>query len=1420
MDGRLMLEQLKQWFNELLVQLGQWFNELLVQLEKLSNQLQLALTERLLPVIEQLKPIWQDPLWQALALILLIVVVLFMGGWLFRIANQLVLYLLHGLSSLGRTLFRWLKAPFVWLAKWLGKSRPKRVKKPRWQWVNLAQMRRAVNAMQYLTTRRDWRYSTPWFLLIGESNSGKSTLIKGVNEGRRVQLFPKEKHLRDPSSGWHFFDYAVVIDQDNKKTARADESRADESRADESSADGDSEDAQPTMALDSNERASQFSYLVELLHWYRPERAVDGILLTVSAKSLLQSQQQPAALLALGNSLFEQLWQSQKHTGFVLPVYLIVTQCDNVEGFAAYWQAQGNERHDEIIGWSNPYRLDSAFTREWVNEAFDQVLKDLQDAQLQVAASGQDINDIDRFMLFRQNFSALHQPLLEVVNSAFARSSFQEALPLRGIYFTGQLDEKVAFVNDLMMQKVFAEKHLAFPLEKRRFSTQKTLRRFQFGSLTAAVVLVALMAIDSVRLENYSSFTTETLRHLLRVDQDCSAEGLDTGRLLSGLTEISDRPLLLSFPMSWFDIQAHKEQRLVADELLQKVLFPSLECRLKIRAEALRAQLLGDDSNLDYRQVINDITEFGHSLEDFQINRERFLLLASAKQELRGIGKKLNRLLKYLYDRPMPAGVETHAELITGAIDVVAYNVDWDEKGRSLVGREALLGHLDKLSLELYQALLAHAQKLPLRELREVSNNIIKVPVDQELPASPLLKDIQLFQDWLDETRNDWLAATAATSPCGNIYQVMVDLRQSLLRVGFDEDQLNTIVERFSQSQCDHQVRQKLAELHVPPFGNMLVRNDRGRLIIAPVLERLTAQIEALETLGFVKNSYPPIADSAEPIIAWREVPLQELLNTLLSFQQFKAIHSQVQKPFFTNALDSRLAQVSERLLSQAAVRPSQLPPKAYLIDDPIAFNESALSESVASFKVVSDELLQISGLLQQLGDNGNTIRLKHHSQTFVLQQLQRIEQLVADSRLYQPVATPRWDNRDFARTLFNLDTDKQIASYLTSQRQRVSFMAFGYAEPLIRHLQNSGSGLSDKVAQRWLSTLSDLGHYQRSEPDNKVSALEHFVSETLVGLNNDNCYDRTKQVEFKNRVANEGWFATRQWQLQRQVNVHCQDAGDNKVVNRYLAIRDRFNRQLAGKFPFAAVDQAGVSDINSKKLRRFWLYYRRASKTLLSDMAKVSDYQPGSIPASWRDFISQMNSVSEFFERSWVAKEQSWQVPLNLEFAAMSQSANGVNQIIQWTLDSGPRQVRFPSGDNNIMWQVTEPLRLSLRWASGSAFVPLQRIGTEPDAPLQVDSQQLTATYSSRGQWGLFEWLARYGGDNSNGLTAARLDERLLAFHVPVILKNSTIKPQVQSYVSRSNLLLWVEVLNDEGDKVRLSLPGQLPSFAPGFND
>lgn len=1341
----------------------QWLWQLYGQLSERAEILFDALFQRLYPLIEQLRPIWQDPLWQALLLILLVVLFVLLGVVLIRLlkggAVGALNLLLTGTKKLGKA--------FLTAIQWLGslaKNLLQKVKTKRsfQQKLNLVQVRRAMNAIQYLTTQREWRYHMPWSLLIGEHESGKTQLIQSVKKGRRAQLLPKEKRMLGTESGWHFFDHGVVIEP----------------------------------------KPDKLHTMLEQLHWYRPERPVDNIILCVSAQTLL-SRDSSAVLEELGEQLFQQLWSTQKQTGFVLPVYLFITQCDQVEGFSAFWNAQGSETNEQMIGWSNPYRLDTAFSLDWVSEAFEQLLQSLQSAQLRVAAGGQEIADIDRFMLFLHQFSQLQAPLTTVMKSAFARSSLQEALPLRGIYFCGQMEQNTVFVEDAFQQKVFAERNLSSILEKRRFSSNKLLRKLQMGTLGAAVLLTLIFGIDIVRIGQFNQYSTEKLQQLKYITPDCTAQGADTYKLLKGLSDISQQSMSLSMPLSWFDYEEREKQQQVAKHLLEKSLFVGLECRLKQRADALIVATQAKLSEGNYPALVRQLEDYQAQLLSYERNQAGFTTLAGPLESTQGISKKFLNLLNYLYDNPVPEDINLHSELIMGAIRFSYFSPDWMQDDKPLVSRVHSSRFLDNLTQRLQQALLQHVQEIPIAPIQKFNAQAQVIAKDRTLSPSSINRDFQDFTQWLKQTNADWLAASPENSPCGLLAEQVEIMRHDLVQFGFDSVQLERMVSRFSQQECDKVVRDELASLNTAPFGVLFKLDSQGLLSESPELKQLIAKLKAITELTFVKGIFPPVVDSSEPIVLWQEAPLQQLMDTLIRLQAFSVRHSQ--SSLFESALRNRVQQVTERLLSESMVRPSQQVKAPKPVHDLIAYQERSVSNAVISFKQVRELLLQILVLLHQQGDSANALWLNQQVQGFVTQQLKLLEKLVVEYHLYQPIASPQWQKPHFAQALFNLNDDKQTQAYLLNQRQQMSYFAFNYAQPLLQYLQNSESGLSDVLVQRWLATLQDLGRFERGEPNNQVTMLDDLVAQKLVQITNNEC---PQQGHFDVSHDNQSWFAKRRSQIEGQVNLHCASADKKAVIARYMTVANLFNEQVAGYFPFADVDQAGAKDIKAKTLKNFLEQYRAASKNLLPDINKLRQ-KDASIPTSWRDFIVQMNLISAFFNNTWQAKPKQWQVNLNVKFDALEKQAKGSNQIIYWALLSGHNQAQFPNGETAVNWSPGDEFRLDLRWAKGSAYLPLKR-GENPS----VDA--LTASFESRSQWGLFEWLSRYG----NEVVSLNDEEHLLSFYVPVALKGESAHLEAPAYVSRSNLVLQAVVVDAKGEWQPFALPHHFPAYAPGMND
>src|SRR5436305_6938626 len=190
------------------------------------------------------------------------------------------------------------------------------------------------------------RYRIPWYLMIGETHSGKTTLLS--NTGIELLSNAPDEQQTGVKQGlnWFFFNQGIVLDVAGDLVLRADGATSD---------------------------VGSWNYLTKLLRRYRPQRPLDGIILAIPCSDLMgMASQSPEFKLKLerkAQALYSKLVDAQKRLGLSLPVYVIITKCDEVTGFKSLCH-EIPEHRDEMFGWSSPYTREIAYRAEWVTEAF------------------------------------------------------------------------------------------------------------------------------------------------------------------------------------------------------------------------------------------------------------------------------------------------------------------------------------------------------------------------------------------------------------------------------------------------------------------------------------------------------------------------------------------------------------------------------------------------------------------------------------------------------------------------------------------------------------------------------------------------------------------------------------------------------------------------------------------------------------------------------------------------------------------------------------------------------------------------------------------------------------------------------------------------------------------------------------------
>ncbi len=270
---------------------------------------------------------------------------------------------------------------------------------------------RALRFLRSSVPGRDYRYRLPWYAILGDPGAGKSALMRGVG----VDIAPQ--HYRRPNSlEWRFLDRGILIGVPGAYS----------------------------RGVPGRER-SDWGRLLKQFQNRRPRRPLDGMVLAVPATDLYGPDALDESQLSARAARFsEMLAQAQRTFGFLFPVYVIVTKCDEVEGFDAFCRELPPKSREDIFGWSSPYQLDAAFTPDWIDEAFASTSQDLQRLQSEIFVEQAELRCPEDVFLFPEEFARLRAPLSVFLDRLFRETAYRESFRFRGLYFCGDFAEYVA----------------------------------------------------------------------------------------------------------------------------------------------------------------------------------------------------------------------------------------------------------------------------------------------------------------------------------------------------------------------------------------------------------------------------------------------------------------------------------------------------------------------------------------------------------------------------------------------------------------------------------------------------------------------------------------------------------------------------------------------------------------------------------------------------------------------------------------------------------------------------------------------------------------------------------------------------------------------------------------------------------------
>jgi len=270
----------------------------------------------------------------------------------------------------------------------------------------------AEEAVQFLkssnlgTSHRDAVYGLPWYLVAGAPRSGKSSLVISSNlnfQNLPSQRAAEQKFVRPTSNvDWRVTSEAVFIDSAGRYQ---------------------------TEGLD----AGEWSSLLETVKKYRSNRPLDGVILVVDSDRILKADEREIEELAkVQRSRLDEVMQRLKVR---LPVYLVFTHADAIEGFRDSFSASKAE--DKSLVWGSTIPIEKGDNAQTL---FDNEYAILHDSLMKrriarLSAPFPPVRQL-RIFNFPLHFGSGRRKFGAFVNALFRPNPFSENPFLRGFYFT------------------------------------------------------------------------------------------------------------------------------------------------------------------------------------------------------------------------------------------------------------------------------------------------------------------------------------------------------------------------------------------------------------------------------------------------------------------------------------------------------------------------------------------------------------------------------------------------------------------------------------------------------------------------------------------------------------------------------------------------------------------------------------------------------------------------------------------------------------------------------------------------------------------------------------------------------------------------------------------------------------------------
>ena len=323
-------------------------------------------------------------------------------------------------------------------------------------------------------------YVLPWYVVMGRSSSGKSTAVKNAYLLSPVLDLPEKQTGSTRNLDWWMYEEAVVIDTAGRY-------------------------AVPDDAVRDRD---EWDTLMALLSRRKQKEPLNGILVVVSADRLLNAGAD--ALLEEGRQVRASLGHLMNTLAAQVPVYLLVTKCDLIEGFTQFCEALPEESWQQVMGALNEKPGADVLTA--LDECLEKLNTRLKDLRLLLVERSK--TPSVEMMFFPDALYKLREGLRHFTDGTLRGSPYLETPHFRGLFLSSSqqalsgvpgagLKDRGLFLHDLFTKVMPADRSLLVTLPAAE-RLRRSLHRYWIG-IAGGLLVAAGLVVSFLFLHDYGA---------------------------------------------------------------------------------------------------------------------------------------------------------------------------------------------------------------------------------------------------------------------------------------------------------------------------------------------------------------------------------------------------------------------------------------------------------------------------------------------------------------------------------------------------------------------------------------------------------------------------------------------------------------------------------------------------------------------------------------------------------------------------------------------------------------------------------------------------------------------------------------------------------------------------------------------------